>query len=176
MSPSVHIVQGALSAAALYPVVGEAAIPFGLAVVLIDLDHVLAYLWDTGDWTFRGFFVYHDVILHNLHTGYLGLSLFHTVEFYLLCLLLASWQPLFYPVLAGCLFHHLFDMVNLVRLGHPFCKSLTITDYLLRRKDHPVSIRDILAHPAVRLEGIRGIREWAERWGAAVPAVSMRRF
>jgi hypothetical protein len=167
MSPSVHIVQGAVSAAVLYPVVGVPAIPFGLAVVLIDLDHLLTYLWDTGDWTFRGFFVYNHVLLQNLHTGYLGLSPFHTVEFYLLCLLLAPWQPIIYPVLAGCLFHHLFDLVNLVRLGHPFCKSLTITDYLLRRKKHVATIRDVLAHPDSRLEGINGTEEWAARWGVA---------
>ena len=175
MSPTVHIVQGAVTAAALYPVIGAPAVPFGLAVVLIDLDHLIVYLWDTGDWTLRGFFVYHEVILRNLHTGYLGLSPFHTVEFYLLCLVLAPWQPVLYPVLAGCLFHHLIDMIGLVRLGHPFCKSLSITDYLLRRKGRPVSIRAVLGHSDVRLEGMPGIGEWAVRWGAAVPEAAVRR-
>lgn len=175
LGPSFHIVQGAASAAALYPVVGEAAIPFGLAVVMIDLDHLIVYLLDTGDWTLRGFFMYYRFLMRNLHTGYIGLYLFHTVEFYLLCLLLATWQPVFYPIVAGCLFHHAFDMANLVRLGHHASRSLTITHYLLRRKGHVVSIRDVLAHAAVRLEGIPDIRAWAERWGAALPSASDRR-
>jgi len=169
MSPSVHVVQGAVSTAVLYPLIGTPAIPFGLSVILIDLDHLIEYLWDTRDWSLRGFFVYYRVLVRNLHTGFLGLGIFHTIEFYLLMLLLAPWQPLLYPVLAGCLFHHAFDMVNLVRLGHPFCKALTITDYLLRRKGHAVSIRDVLSHPAVTVDGIEGIRTWAVRWGAVLP-------
>lgn len=167
MSPTVHVVQGALSAGVLYPLIGAPAIPFGLSVVLIDLDHLFDYLRDTGDWTFRGFFVYNRLLLQNLHTGYLGLSVFHTVEFYLLCLLLAPWQPVLYPVLAGCLFHHSFDLINQLRLGYPFCKALSVTDYLLRRKRHIVSIRGVLGHPAADLRGIDDIGAWAKRWGAA---------
>lgn len=69
MKPSAHVAQGAISAAALYPVLGDRALLFGLSVVLIDIDHVLEYLRDTGDWTLRGFFVYHEVLLRNLSTG-----------------------------------------------------------------------------------------------------------
>ena len=169
MSPSLHIVPAAASAAVLYPVDGEAAIPFGLSVILIDLDRLISCPWDTGDWTLRGFFVYHRILLRNLHTGFLGLSAFPTVEFNPLCLLLTLWQPLFCAVLAGCLFHHLFDLINLVRMGHPFCKPFTVTDYVLRRKGRLVSVRDVLSHPAVDLEGIPDIAEWAARWEAAAP-------
>jgi hypothetical protein len=84
MRPAAHIVQGTVSAAALYPFFGGKAVLFGLSVILIDLDHVIEYVWDTGDWSLRGFFVYHEVLFRNLQADFLSLNIFHTVEFYLL--------------------------------------------------------------------------------------------
>ena len=158
-------VQAAVSGAALYPFLGMNAVPFALSVVLIDLDHIIEYLADTRDWTLRGFFVFYEVLLKNLDKGYLGLSLFHTVEFYAMGFLLAQWFPIFYYIVLGCVFHHLFDMIFLYRLGIPFAKSPSIVHYLVNRKRHVVSVREILRHEQVNVEGIRDIELWKLRWG-----------
>lgn len=52
----VHTVQSVAASAVLYPVVGENAIPFGLAAVLIDLDHVIEYVRNTKSLDIRGVF------------------------------------------------------------------------------------------------------------------------
>jgi hypothetical protein len=165
MRPAAHIVQGTVSAAALYPFFGGKAVLFGLSVILIDLDHVIEYVWDTGDWSLRGFFVYHEVLFRNLQADFLSLNIFHTVEFYLLGAWLGQWFPFLYPVVAGCLFHHLFDFIGLVHLGHPGCKAYSFVDYFVRRKGHALTIRDVLNHPAADVRGTAGIEEWKVRWG-----------
>lgn len=165
MKPAAHIAQGTLSAAVLYPHYGEQALLFGLAVVLIDLDHVVEYVLDTGDWTLRGFFIYHEVLYRNLPLNYLSLNLLHTVEFYLVGAWLGRWYPFLLPIVAGCIFHHLFDLIGLIRLGYPGCKAFSIMDYLLRRKGRLLTIRDVLRHPAADTVGIRDIGTWRVRWG-----------
>lgn len=164
MSPQVHALQAAASGAVLYPFIGVNALPFALAVVLIDLDHLLEYICDTRDFSLRGFFVFYEILLKNLDKSYLGLSLFHTVEVYILGLALATVWPVFYYIVAGCLFHSIFDIIFLYRLGIPFAKAPSITDYLLRRKNHIVSIRGILRHEQVNTEGIRDIEHWKVLW------------
>ncbi len=41
--PMVHVVQSLTASAVLCPAIGGNVIPFGLAVVFIDLDHVIEY-------------------------------------------------------------------------------------------------------------------------------------
>lgn len=165
MSPKAHIIQGAVSGALLYPFAGENAIFFALSVVLIDIDHAIEYLADTRDFTFKGFFVFYEILLKNLDKNYLGLSIFHTVEFYALGIWLGLSYPVFYYITAGCVFHHLFDIIFLSRFGRPFAKAASITDYLIRRKGHIVSIKDMLRLDNINLEGIRDVDVWKKRWG-----------
>lgn len=165
MRPAVHAVQAAVSGAVLYPFLGMNAVPFALSVVLIDLDHVIEYLVDTRDWTLRGFFVFYEVLFKNLDKGYLGLSLFHTIEFYLAGILLAQWFPVFYYIVLGCVFHHLFDLAFLYHHGIPFAKALSVIHYLMNRKRSVVSIRQVLKHEGVNTEGISDIGIWKARWG-----------
>lgn len=134
-------------------------------MVLIDIDHMFEYLLDTRDITFRGFFTFYDILLNNLDKGYLGLSLFHTVEVYVVLALLGSWWPAFHVVLAGFLFHHLFDVWFLWRLGVPTAKAFSILDYYTRRRGRITRIRQVLASEGVKLENVRNIEIWGPKWG-----------
>ena len=40
-----HTVQSVATSAILYPFIGENVVPFGLAVIFIDLDHIFDYLY-----------------------------------------------------------------------------------------------------------------------------------
>ncbi len=165
MRPRDHLVQSVVSTLALYPVVGTNALPFGLAVILIDLDHFITYLADTGDCTFRGLFVYYDIIIKNMDKDYYGLYLFHTVEFYCIGLLLGRWVPQCNYVIAGCLFHHVLDTVVAVRGGNPFVKAFSIIEYFVRRRRHCTSIKEVLGRDRVNADGIENLKKWMELWG-----------
>ena len=77
-SSRVHVVQSLTASAVLYPAIGGNVIPFGLAVVFIDLDHVIEYIVDTKSLNILGFPTYIGVIRQNMDKNYLGLNIFHT--------------------------------------------------------------------------------------------------
>lgn len=132
MSPKFHAVQGSLSAAVLYPCVGSDALLFGLAVILIDLDHIIPFVRDCKSLSVRKFFEYHRAVPEL--PNYLSLAWFHTLEFCAALFLLGFWRSEFWVVLAACLFHILFDVVKAVRMGKPHLRAFSFIEYAIRRK------------------------------------------
>ena len=63
-----HCLQAALGSAAIYPFtgLGNAAV-FGLSTVLIDVDHVIEYVRQTGSLRLWGVFPCCQIIQNNLH-------------------------------------------------------------------------------------------------------------
>ncbi len=159
-----HIAQSVCSGILLCPWIGQNAVPFGLAIVLIDVDHLLEYYLDTKNLNPRGFFVYHAIVVKNLDKGYLGLNIFHTIECYILLLILAGWFPIFYYVVFGFFTHHVLDQIFLIRLKHPFARALSVVEYCVRRKKHPVSLREIVKSGEVNIEGILDADRWLSKW------------
>ena len=76
----VHTIQSVATSAVLYPFIGENVVPFGLAVVFIDADHVIEYVRDTKSLDIRGVFPCCKLIESNLDKNFLVLNLFHTLE------------------------------------------------------------------------------------------------
>ncbi len=166
-SPKVHIVQSLIASAVLYPAIGVNVIPFGIATVLIDVDHVIEYVADTGSLNILGFFPYSRVVRQNMDKNYLGLNIFHTFEFYLFVFILANFFPLFYYVLFGLLFHHMADQVFLFRIRKPFVRAFFVIEYFIRRRKgkYETSIRGILKNKNTNLEGIDDLEKWLLKWG-----------
>jgi hypothetical protein len=132
MSPKFHAAQGAISAAVLYPLIGSDAIVFGLTVFLIDLDHIIPFVRDCKSLSLRKFFQYHSMTPHI--PDYLSLAWFHTLEFFLLLLLLGLKWHVFWVMLAACLFHIIFDVVKAFTLGKPHLRAFSFVEYFIRRK------------------------------------------
>jgi hypothetical protein len=133
MSPKFHAAQGAVGAAVLYPWLGPQALVFGLAVVLIDLDHLIPYVRDCKSLSVSRFFRYHAATPEI--PGYLALAWFHTIEFFGLLLALGFLNQVFWVILGACLFHLAFDVLKAVRMGKPFLRAFSFTEYYLRRKN-----------------------------------------
>jgi hypothetical protein len=92
-----HCFQAVLTSAAVYPFAGgENAAVLGLSIVLIDVDHVIEYVRQTGSPKIWGVFPYCNIIENNLQRGFYVLNLFHTIEFMLLLGLLGLLQPVFF--------------------------------------------------------------------------------
>ncbi|GJQ57651.1 MAG: hypothetical protein D8M57_00230 [Candidatus Scalindua sp. AMX11] len=166
-SPKVHVIQSLTASALLYPAIGVNVIPFGLATVFIDLDHVIEYANDTRSLNILGFFPYSRFMGQNAGKNFLALNIFHTFEFYLFVFMLATIFPLFYYVLSGFLFHHMADQVFLIKIGKPFVRAFFVIEYFIRRRnsEYAISIKDILKKEKKDLVGIDNLEKWLIRWG-----------
>ena len=131
-----HLAITGVAAAALLPFREPAEIIlFAAGSVLIDVDHYLLYVQRTRRFDVRGMFRYFDGLQPIQKTiPYVGLCLFHTIDFFLLIGLLALFQPLLFPLLAGFLFHFAFDLIDLRRKGVPFIRAYFLLEHAIRRR------------------------------------------
>ena len=168
-SPTVHIAQGIGSTAVLYPFIGGNAVVFGLSVILIDIDHIIQYADDTKNLNPKGFFIYFSFINNHLKNrnidNYLCINLFHTIECYLLLLILAGSFPVLYYVLFGFLFHHLFDQIALIKNKVPYCRAFSIPEYFARKKNKITSVHEILESAQVNIRKSPDLDKWTAEWG-----------
>jgi hypothetical protein len=131
-----HLATTGLAAVALAPVlsVGE-IIVFAIGGVLIDVDHYLLYIVRRHDLSIAGMFRYfNDLQPIETSIPYVGLCVFHTVDFFLLLAALAYFYPLLGFLLAGCLFHFALDLFDLWRKGILFIRPFFLMEHFLRRR------------------------------------------
>jgi len=104
--------------------------------ILIDVDHQIFYFVKTGRVDISGMFRYFkEDIDKNLHSiPYLGVCIFHTVEFFLTIALLSVFFPLLKYLLAGLIFHIILDIYDLIRLKVPFIRAYSLLEHLIRRR------------------------------------------
>ena len=109
---------------------------FSAGSILIDVDHQIFYMVRTGRYDVSGMFRYfrEDVDKHLQQIPYLGICIFHTIEFLLLISILAVFnQPLRW-LLAGLALHMSLDIYDMIRLKVPFIRAYSIIEHLIRRR------------------------------------------
>ncbi len=136
MTLTEHMALTGIAAAVLTPfLVGTDILIFATGSVLIDVDHYLLYMLRTRRFDIRGMFRYFEELLPIQKTiPYVGLCLFHTIDFFLLVGILAFFNHYFLFLLAGCLFHFLIDLVDLNRKGVPFIRPYFLLEHAIRRR------------------------------------------
>ena len=171
-SLGVHLVQGGLATAVLYPLVGTDALWCGASVVLIDLDHVVEYLRQTRCWNPFGVFACSSVIEHNLDKGFLVLNVAHTLEWFVLVSIVACWVPVLWWVVAGGLFHMALDFLHLGRHKQVRARAVSIIEYLLRKRSgrYITSVRELLGRSDLRQPDPDRLRDWARQWNMRIAA------
>ena len=162
-----HTIQSVATSAALYPVMGSTVIPFGLAVIFIDVDHALEYVRQSRSLDLRGVFPQCKLIEQNLDKNYLVLNVFHTVEFFALVLGLGLIHPVFYYVFAGMMYHFALDAVHLIRLKQPSARAFSILEYCIRsRKGGCITaVSELLARTDLDMRGVSNTAYWFHKWG-----------
>jgi len=160
-----HTVQSVVTSAVLYPFIGENVVPFGLAVIFIDIDHVVEYVRDLKTFRPRGIFPYAKFIEKNLDKNFLLLAMFHTIEFLLLTLVLAGMFPVFKFVFAGLVYHMCADILYLKNLGYPFARAHSLIEYIYRSRNkfNIVSVRDLIQREDVCTD-IENYDYWISAW------------
>jgi hypothetical protein len=163
-----HCVQAALGSAAVFPFTGfEYAAVFGLSTVLIDVDHVIEYVRQTGSPKLWGVFPCCQIIQNNLHRGFYVFNLFHTAEILLLTGLLGLVHPVFFYVFAGVLWHCALDLFELARKNAPFIRALSIIEYCIRARKPGTLVRvhDLLRINALSIPKDRwNYPAWIRHW------------
>ncbi len=136
MTLTSHVVLTGVAAAALCTRMGEAEIlAFAIGGILIDVDHYLLYVQRMRRFDVRGMFRYFDDLQPIQRTiPYVGLCIFHTIDFFFLVGLLAFFHPIFFPFLAGSLFHFVIDLVDLHFKGVPFIRPFFLLEHAIRRR------------------------------------------
>jgi len=163
----IHAVQGAAATAALYPVIGEHAISFGLATVFIDVDHVFEYVRDTKSCDLRGLFTYCNLIEENLDKNFLVLSAFHTIEFFILMLGLSALYPGLMYVVAGMALHMVTDLYHLsVILRRPFARAFSLVEYIYKSRtdNYLTSVKELVQQDDLNVSSARNIQHWLQKW------------
>jgi len=168
-----HCAQAALSSAVIYPFAGGVnAAVFGLAVVLIDLDHVVEYVRQTGSWRFWGVFPCCSFVSNNLSRGFYVLNAFHTLEFLLIVGVLGLLHPSFFYVAAGVLWHFALDLVMLARRKMTSKRALSVVEYMIRSRNPNNIIRfhDLMRRQDVSIpKGRWNYPRWIEHWRHCTP-------
>jgi len=158
MKPREHVWIGGIAAAAAFApeLAGEAA-AFWTATVLIDTDHYLDFLYYNRcrDLSIRGMFLFHRLLFQKIRRrDFLGLSVFHTAEFFAGLYLLATWtgSAILQAALLGCVFHLALDVAYLACYRSVFKRAYSVIEYgvrrrvMLRRGDDPDRpFRDVLS-------------------------------
>jgi hypothetical protein len=135
-----HVVFGGVAAAALAPVLGmREAGAFWAASVLIDVDHYWDFLYRNRfrNWSPGKMFAFHRALFPKARRrDFLGLNLFHTVEFFALVsaagMLLGSRAVL--AALLGLVYHLALDLIRLATHRALFARALSIVEYVVRRR------------------------------------------
>lgn len=132
-----HIIATGLASVPLlmFSTPAETAI-FCCGGILIDVDHQIFYTVRTGRFDITGMFRFfrEDVDEHLDSIPYLGVCIFHTVEFYLCVAILVTFFAPFKYLLAGMVFHILLDIYDLIRLKIPFIRAYSLVEHLFRRR------------------------------------------
>jgi hypothetical protein len=137
MNLSQHLMATGIVAAAIASTAHPEEIAlFAAGSVLIDIDHLVFYYSRTGRCDISGMFRYFRITVdENLERiPYLGICVFHTVEFVLGIAALAFFLPQFRFLLYGILFHLLLDIICLIRLKIPFIRAYSFIEHLIRRR------------------------------------------
>jgi hypothetical protein len=136
MTLTQHLALTGLAAAALTPVMGTGEIAlFAVGGVLIDVDHYLLYLHRRRSLSIMGMFRYfRELQPIQSSIPYVGLCVFHTIDFFILLGLLSIFYPLVFPLLLGCLFHFCIDLFDLRRKCILTIRPFFLMEHLIRRR------------------------------------------
>ena len=114
-----HIIYGGVVSLCLFPKFGFLSGVFWAATVLIDVDHYIDYIYRNrfSSLSIKKMFIYCDIIFDwKDRQGFLGLSIFHTIEIIMGVYLVSVWvnSDVIKAIFWGMVFHMILDIIYLL--------------------------------------------------------------
>lgn len=134
MTLRAHATQATIGSIFLIPFLGKDTIIFFVSLVFIDIDHYFDYIFVCRRFDIRGMFKFHDFVCASRESVY-GISIFHTIEVFLVLFFLGFWNYYFWIILFGFLVHFVFDLYALYINNALFSRAFSIVEYIFRRKN-----------------------------------------
>lgn len=141
-----HLKYSSVSSLALFPFVGVGALYFFLGSILIDLDHCIDYAVKFRSFSVKGMFKFYEGLDRVREVKrYLGLCIFHTIEFLALVLALSFFFPALWFVWLGMFFHWVLDVVYLYNPNAYCFRALSLIEYMIRIRHYRDANREMEA-------------------------------
>lgn len=110
MLPKYHVYFGVLASVIVYLLSDWLnALIFFFGSVFIDTDHYIAFTFKEKNWSLKRSYYYWK----NEHYAYDELMIFHTIEVWVLLLIVGLLISSILFLLAGMLYHELFDIYDM---------------------------------------------------------------
>lgn len=136
-----HIKYSSIPSLILVPLVGIKVLYFFLASILIDLDHYPMSIIATKSFSIKRMFRYHQELFKYVKKNpYLGLCIFHTMEFLAIFIVLSFYSSIAFYILLGLIYHLVLDTIFLYKEGCLFKKANSILEYFVRRNNYKTNI------------------------------------
>ena len=90
---------------------------FAIGSILIDADHYIFYIFKCKKFDIKGMFAYYNMLMREKdRITYLGVLVFHTIEFFIVVGILSLYIPVMVYLLAGLIFHFILDTIFLYKI------------------------------------------------------------
>tara|TARA_B100000315_G_C14472381_1_gene538984 strand:+ start:410 stop:904 length:495 start_codon:yes stop_codon:yes gene_type:complete len=134
-----HIIYGGVASLFLIPKFGFLSGVFWAATVLIDVDHYLDYIYRNrfSCLSIKKMFAYSDITFDwKDKQGFLGLSIFHTIEIIMGVYLVSVWvkSDVVKAVFWGIVFHMILDIIFLLKIKSLFSRVFSLIEYIICKK------------------------------------------
>ncbi|MBT6047578.1 MAG: hypothetical protein HOI47_20890 [Candidatus Scalindua sp.] len=134
-----HIIYGGVASLCLFPKFGFLSGVFWAASVLIDVDHYIDYIYQNrfSCLSIKKMFIYCDMIFDwKDRQGFLGLSIFHTIEVVIGVYLISAWMSsdVIKAIFWGMVFHMILDIIYLLKIKSLFARAFSLIEYVIRKQ------------------------------------------
>lgn len=131
MYPKFHVIASALLSMVLYPFFGLNVLWVFFAGFLIDVDHYIYYVLKFRNLSLKNAYKHFEEYEKKRHFKDV-LCIFHTVEFFVLILILSFYSKIVFLIFIGMIFHEILDLIDTYRLNLWEARAFSLIMWLKR--------------------------------------------
>jgi len=130
MIPLIHILYAIPPTLLLYLFYGYPSFIFLIGSILIDVDHVFWYLFKHKSLNLYKAYMYHRPGGNNEKNM---LHIFHTIEAWLLLLILSFFNFFLRILFLGATYHLVMDICDMIRYKYYDARAISITKWIIQK-------------------------------------------